>query len=137
MNNAIRIVHLDALDQARVSTIPCDVINPLSVAVDGVGKIVVVCEGMHHVVAVYKASGNNRYITETIAGSASTKGFRDGPCLSALFNSPFYVSLDPWGRVMVCEKKSINLRTPSTTLVCVIECGLTPPLQHAQTHRCC
>ena len=134
MNNAIRLVHLDPLDQARVSTIPCKVMYPLSVAVDGAGKIVVVCEGTHHVMLLYKAPDSNNYITQTIAGNAKVHGFRDGPCLSALFNHPFCVHIDARGRVLLCEKKSTNLRTPSTTLVRVIECGLTPPPQLQRTH---
>jgi len=135
MNDAIRMVHLDALDQAHVTTIPCKVASPLAVAVDGAGKIVVVCDGVHHVMAVYKTPDDNRWIAESIAGSASVAGFRDGPCLSALFNSPFSVSMDARGRVLLCERRANSFRTPSNTLVRVLECGLAPPLQLAYVSR--
>jgi len=125
-NNAIRLVCLDAGGHAHVSTIPSSVIRPLSVAVDGAGSIIVVCDSVHNVVLVAKAPGAPFYHTTAVAGSAAVPGFRDGPCLSALFSSPFYVHIDAQARVLVVERRSSSYKAPSNTILRVLECGLVP-----------
>jgi len=120
-NHAIRIAELDGNvitiaggpDEQGYQDGPADVAkfnSPHGVAYDKEIDIIYVAEAGSNLIRVITKSENGNFMVATLAGVPDQIGFRDGPCDSALFNSPHSVILAINGGVYVADIGNARIR---------------------------
>jgi sugar lactone lactonase YvrE len=78
--------------------------DPFGIAVDSHGFVYVADGGQSNRIRRISPSGN----VETIAGS--TEGYRDGPALSASFNTPSGLCIDKDGNILIADTANNRIR---------------------------
>jgi len=103
----------------NVSVVAENLDTPSAMAFDPNGNLVVVDSGAHVILRVDVASGK----VDVVAGTRSSKGFRDGDSEQALFNSPIGVAVSPDGKIYVADTYNDRIRMISDGRVSTLAGG--------------
>lgn len=84
--------------------------SPHGVAYDAVTDVIYVAEAGGNLIRTIKRNSEGEFVVGTLAGIPNEKGFRDGACDSAKFNSPHAVIQENEGGVYVVDIGNARVR---------------------------